>query len=239
MSATETTLSRPIAETGGFPRIAVAIQHVESRAHLLPRLYEALGAPPLPLPGEWAAFGVVTGDEAKRDPWTTYMDCLSFAEICADGADATHLVIVQDDALLVPSFYERLLDHVAERPLDVLCCYVPNQPAYMARVVHQAFSAGRRFADLPGGMFVPLVCTCWPVATAADCLIWEEGQATARQRRCDDAQVARYLARRKQFAVGIVPSLADHDELTPSTLGLGRYRRHAAIVAPAAYTPRP
>lgn len=225
-------LRSPALREGESPRIAVVIQHVESRRHLLPRLYEALGTPLLP--GEWAAFGITTGDQEARDPWATYKECLSFADHAAHAEGATHLVIVQDDALLVPRFYERLAEHVAERPDDVLCCYVPAQPAYMARVVHAAHGAGRRFAALPGGMFTPLVCTCWPVLDAADCLIWEEAQVTARHRRCDDAQVARWLSRRRRFAQAIVPSLADHDEVTPSTLGLGRYRRHAAIVAASA-----
>lgn len=217
-------------QPGESPRIAVAIQHVETRAHLLPRLWEQLGGDAHLPSSAWAGAKVVHGDLEARNPWATYQAALAFNDHLPD---ATHLLIVQDDALLVPRFHERLAEHVALKPDDVLCCYVPNQPAYMARAVHAAFGMGRRFAQLPNGMFCPLVCTCWPLDDAADVLVWEDTVEHSRQRRCDDAQISRWLRRRRRFALGIVPSLADHDEVTPSTLGLGRYRRHAAIVAGA------
>ena len=226
MNALRSILPRRVLGEGESPRIAVAIQHVESREALVPRLWEQLGQ-------GWLSKTVVTGDEAARNPWATYQECLRVAA----EPDATHLLIVQDDALLVPRFFERLAWHVALRPIEVLCCYTPNQPTYMARAIHAAHGMGRPFAQLPNGMFCPLVCTLWPVDDAADVLWWEETEAHSRQRRCDDAQVARWLRRRRRFALGITPSLADHDEVTPSTLGLGRYRRHAAIMAPVEWAP--
>jgi hypothetical protein len=200
------------------PRIAVAIQHVPARAHLLPRLEEALDAP-------FAV--VVTGDPELRDPWATYQQCLT---VGAD-ADFTHLLVIQDDALPVARFGERVAAAVAERPGELLCLYVPERPAYMGRAMQVAHQMGERFATIPGGMFTPLVAAVWPVWLAAECLAWVEATPTSRSRRCDDAPVARFLRTKRYRPLGVVPSLVEHDELTPSTLGLGRYPRHAAIMA--------
>lgn len=214
------------------PSIAVCVQHVASRAHLLPRLLDALALVGRPhervTPWDYK-HAIVEGDPALRDPWATYQACLGWA-IGMPGL--THLLVIQDDALPVSRFYERVATAVAERPGELLCLYVPERPAYMGRAMHVAQQAGERFAQIPGGMFVPLVAAVWPVWMAEECLAWVASTPTTRSRRCDDAQVARFMRTRRYRALGVVPSLVEHDELTPSTLGLGRYPRHAAIMAP-------
>lgn len=239
------------------PRLAAIVQHVASRAHLLPRLAAALGtqvheAPPLMQgsppghyfgSGDWKSVALITGDPAKRDPWATYQSCLGMVEhscVFGDGCDdphcdeegSTHLLVIQDDALPVGRLYERLVPLVAERPGELLCLYVPERPTYMGRAMHVAHQKQERFAPIPGGMFIPLVATVWPVWMAYECLAWVEATPTSKSRRCDDAQVARFMRTKRYQALGVVPSLVEHDELTPSTLGLGRYPRHAAIMAP-------
>jgi hypothetical protein len=216
----------------------VAIQHVPVRGHLLPRLLAALGA------DGWHARHVVA-DSGDQNPWTTYRACLELAAGFRAGVgapapartrerfgdSATHLLVVQDDALPVERFRERCYEAVRRRPADLICLYVPEHPAYMGRAIKAAALPGGGFAQLPNGMFCPLVCTVWPVADAQDVLGWWEAQPSGlAHKRCDDAQVARWLRKRKRFALGTAPCLADHDETTPSTLGLGRYRRHAALL---------
>lgn len=211
------------------PHVAVVVQHVPPRGHLLPRLREALGTPTVP--GAWAAYGEVHGDPELRDPWATYQECLRFADHVEHNCAATHLLVIQDDALPVSRFYERVVTAVAAHPGELLCLYVPEHPAYMNRAMLIAREAGRDATVIPGGMFVPLVAAVWPVWMAEECLVWVDTTPTTKSRRCDDAQVARFLRRRRYPALGVVPSLVDHDELTPSTLGLGRYKRHAAMLA--------
>jgi hypothetical protein len=236
------------------PRIAVTVQHVASRAHLLPRLASLLGCTLRQAPeagifdgtyfhpiDPWVSVALVTGDPAKRDPWATYQSCLGMTRLsCAfggcddpdcDDPRATHLLVIQDDALPVPHLYSRLAPLVAERPGDLLCLYVPERPTYMGRAMQIAHAKQERFAPIPGGMFVPLVAAVWPVWLAEECLEWVDRTPTTRTRRCDDAQVARFLSRKRYQPYGVVPSLVEHDESTPSTLGLGRYPRHAAIMA--------
>lgn len=203
----------------------MAIQHVESRERLLPRLVGALGA------GWHGDAQVVAGREEAKSPWETYRDCLALCEEHA-AVGFTHLLVMQDDALPVPRFRERTLEHVTERPADLLCLYTPMFPSYMGRVAHAAYGRGQRFAQLPTGMFTPLVATLWPVMDALDVLAWWENEYRGRRpRRCDDALVAQWLRARRRFAQAVVPCLADHDEAVPSTLGLGRYRRSAAVLA--------
>lgn len=201
------------------PRIAVAIQHVASRDHLLPRLLDELACP----------LTVINGDFDARNPWETYRRCLAVQEDWPPG-EPTHLVVIQDDALLASRFMARLSEYVVEKPGDLLCLYVPELPVYMGRAMHIAHAAGERFAIIPGGMFTPLVAACWPVWMAQECLAWAETTPTSVSRRCDDAQVARFMRTRRYRPLGVVPSLVDHDEQTPSTLGLGRYKRSAAVL---------
>jgi hypothetical protein len=210
-------------------RVAVVVQHVPARAHLLPRLWGAMGTPKMP--GAWAALGVTEGDPELRNPWTTYQECLRFASVVERLDGATHLLVVQDDALPVGNFHARVVEAVRERPGDLLCLYVPEKPTFMGRAMQVAHQKGERFAVIPGGMFTPLVAAVWPVWMAAECVAWAETTPTSRSRRCDDAQVARFMRTKKYRPVGVVPSLVEHDEATPSTLGLGRYPRHAAILA--------
>lgn len=206
------------------PTIAVAIQHVPARAHLLPRLMEGLGGM-----DAWGwRIATVQGDLALRDPWATYQACLGWA---TGMLGLTHLLIIQDDALPVPRFHERVTEAVRSHPGELLCLYVPEHPAYMGRSMLVARQAGRDATVIPGGMFVPLVAAVWPVWMAEECLAWIEVTPMTRSRRCDDAQVARFMRRHRYQALGVVPSLVDHDELTPSTLGLGRYKRHAMMLA--------
>lgn len=223
-------LVHPDLAAGEPPRIACVVQHTASRAHLLGRLVTSLGD------GWHGDVQIVEGDE-PGNPWTTYRACLDLANAWSldEQADApTHMLVVQDDVLPVERLAERTTELVARRPVDVLCLYTPQNPAYMGRAIHAAFGHGHDFATLPTGMFTPVVATLWPLADAQDILVWWETAALARQRRSDDAQVARWLRARRRFALAAVPCLVDHDESEPSTLGLGRYRRHAALMAPQA-----
>jgi hypothetical protein len=201
------------------PRIGLAIQHAHSRAHLLPRLRAAVGE-------EWASQLLVVADMTLRSPWETYQRCL----LDAAQPKLTHLLVIQDDALPVADFHERTLAAVQERPGELLCLYVPALPSYMGRAMLVAQQKGEAFASIPGGMFTPLVAAVWPVALALECAAWAASSESSRVRRCDDAQVARFLRTKRYRPLGTVPSLVEHDEATPSTLGLGRYKRTAAIL---------
>jgi hypothetical protein len=225
-------MKRPLNDAGwtpgDSPRIAVVIQHTAARAHLLPRLLDALGA------GWHGDPQVVEGSE-PGNPWTTYRACLDLANefTLADPDAPTHLLIIQDDALPVARFRERVVESIALRPTDVVCLYVPQNPVYMGRVIHAAFGRGNRHAQLPTGLFTPLVAAVYPLALAADVLVWWETAHQPRHRRCDDAQIARWLRARRRLAQAAVPCLVEHDEATPSLLGLGRYKRTAALLASA------
>lgn len=199
----------------------MTIQHVPPRAHLLPRLFSALGP-------DWLYLTAIIGDPELRNPWTTYRECLRIGS--AESVGASHLLVIQDDALPVERFHERLAPLVAERPGELLCLYVPALPAYMGREMHRAHLAGLAFTTIPGGMFTPLVAAVWPVWLAEDCLAWSDKTPSSTSRRCDDAQVARFLRTKRLRPTAVVPSLVEHDEQTPSTIGLGRYKRSAAIL---------
>lgn len=210
--------------------IGVAIQHVPTRAHLLPRLMESLGGM-----DAWGwKVATVEGDPALRDAWGTYRACLAWGAHTAWGTGMpglTHLLVIQDDALPVPRFAERVHAAVTGKPGDLLCLYVPEHPGYMGRAIRTAVARTEAYAPIPGGMFVPLVAAVWPVWMAEECLAWTLTDKMTHHKRCDDAQVARFMRRRSYRPLGVAPSLVDHDEATPSTLGLGRYPRHAALLA--------
>lgn len=196
--------------------VSVAIMTVPSRRRLRARLERRL-EPLEPV--------VVVDEDESGDTWAIYRRCLVEAQA------GSHRLVVQDDALLVDGFVDRLLAVLEEKPTRVVCLYTPALPSLFGRPMLQAANQGAPFVELATrSMFLPLVCTAWPVDLAADFAAWP-GHARLRASRADDARAASWLAATRRQAVACVPCIADHDETQPSALhNGGRYSRRAAIL---------
>lgn len=193
-------------------KLQVVVQHHPARAALVGPLLRRCprGTVLIPDPDP---------DSAVRSPLRTYRACLE-----AVRQDATHLVVIQDDAMPVDRFSSRLRVAVEERPADVLVLFMPGAGAHrgaMLRAAHQ----GQRWTRVPR-TWLPLVAVAWPVELAADFLRWMNGNgyADTNRHRADDGVAGRWAAKRRVTAWATVPSLVQHPDTSPSLIG----RRHAS-----------
>ena len=149
-------------------------------------------------------------ESVPPDPWANYRQCLDY-----DG-DASHLLIVQDDALPVPGFADAIQAIAAKNPDSPVCLFVGSLPASTAVRVRRA-KPDVRYVPLVPSSFVPLVCVLWPTHIARSFLEWSK--TAPRMTRADDGNASRWLrATRQQFLVA-VPSIVQHDDGEPSVKG--------------------
>lgn len=147
--------------------------------------------------------------------------------------DATHLLIVQDDALLCDDFARRALEAVTARPDALLALFTPGFP-FMARRIEQQRRLGEAFAVLPPAAFTPLVAQIYPRAHVDGLLAYSDGSRWPRATRmgtADDAIVAGYVRANRLAVVATVPSLVEHMDEVPSIAKpshrQGKHRRAA------------
>ena len=153
---------------------------------------------------------VLLHDSEPRDPWANYRQCLDYR------GDASHILIVQDDAIPCEGF-AAAVGQVAERwPDTPVCLFLGAFPASTAARVRRA-KPDVRYVALGPSSFVPLVCVLWPTHVARSFHAWSS--AARGMTRADDGNAARWMkATRTQIMVS-VPSLVEHDDYTPSVKG--------------------
>ena len=153
---------------------------------------------------------VLVHESDPPNPWENYRRCLDYQ------GDASHLLIVQDDAIPAPGF-SAAVEKIAERhPDDPVCLFLGAFPASTATLVRRA-KPTVRYVPLTQSSFMPLVCVLWPVAVARSFLTWSEG--SRRMTRADDGNAARWLRATRQQVWVSVPSLVQHDDGQPSVKG--------------------
>jgi hypothetical protein len=187
------------------PRIAVRIQHHPSRAELLPDLIRRLDGLP--------DVEVVTDPGGKRpDPWRCYRLCLR-----AMPDRATHLLVIQDDALPVDEFADRCRRAVEARPRDMLALFVPGF-GFMLRRLRADAKDGEPFVPLPRAAFVPVVALVIPRLHVEGLLAFTDPESwpTPRLGTADDAILEAYRRQAKAQIMATVPCLVDHDDGVPS-----------------------
>lgn len=186
--------------------LSVAIQTHPLRSGLAASLAEEVGAE------------VVLDPEpdGPRSPWRCYREALS-----TSPADATHRVIVQDDATVCRSFRAALDLVVAARPEHLIALYVGGMPRRSAQAVMSACEAGETFAVMPAhDVWVPAVALVWPTSVIADVLAYTEG--VSAKVTADDSVIARAVRSLRLPYVATVPSLVEHLDNVPSVAHVGR-----------------
>lgn len=207
-----------LAAVGDGVKPSICIQHHPSRAALLPPLLAML-----------PDVEVVTDPEpdAHPCPLRCYLECLA-----RTPEDATHRVVIQDDAILCDSFMPRMMAVLAERPDALVPLFVPGSSPHLGQV-NAARAKGEDWAWLIPA-WVPTVALAWPADLAARFWEVEMGKrgTLAGQRRCgDDGPVGSWVQRTKP-RVNVwapLPSLVDHPDVVESLIG----RKAAAGKNPA------
>jgi hypothetical protein len=199
-------------------RLSVCVQHHPARAHLLADLLTALGE---------AEVVIDPNPESRvRSAFRCYLECLR-----RTPADATHRLIVQDDAMPCDDFRQRVEAVIAERPDVLIPLFVPHTAELCRRVI-QARDRGERWARMPI-MWLPTVALVWPVEHAHAYLAFAEEKWDPERQRGDDSPVGVWRARSKVEAWAPVPSLVEHPDVEPSIFrrGKGQAGRNKARIA--------
>jgi hypothetical protein len=140
----------------------------------------------------------------------------------SDLPDKGHVVIIQDDAQPVPGFASGVTQIGQTHPDTPVCLYLARFPRDTKPRVDQAMKMGRRYIRLSQRSFMPIVAVLWPVAKLREFEEWgNENPHLPGQRepRSDDAMAGRWKMITRQEVLVTVPSLVEHPDQVPSTIG--------------------
>jgi hypothetical protein len=154
-------------------------------------------------------------DSRLVSPFRCYMECLARIP-----DDATHHLIVQDDALPCSNFRTRAEARISEHP-DVLMPLFVAKAGENGRVYHKAADRGEKGVWLPPTTWCPTVALCWPVEQARAYREFAVAKWGPRQQG-DDSPVGIWRARTKARAWAPIPSLVEHPDVEPSLFRKGK-----------------
>lgn len=153
-------------------------------------------------------------DNPIRHPWRTYRHLLETAD-----PEATHISVIQDDAIVCGRYAEAVELAVAARPDRILVFFVGGNPRPHALAVLNACRADRPWAELGLGPWLPVVANVWPREIAQELLDWDASHTWPPKFISDDERCGRFVQWRKINALASVPSLVEHPDVAVSLLG--------------------
>lgn len=132
---------------------------------------------------------------------------------------ASHLCVIQDDALPCDGFVAGAAAAIAARPDNPIAFFTPRQPPDMAYKVKCAVQREETFVELPTRRWAPVVALSWPRELVPEFLAFVEEQKWPAQFGADDEAVGHFLRRRGTALYATVPSLVEHPDVVPSLVG--------------------
>jgi hypothetical protein len=187
-------------------KIAYRVQNVAGRDAALKRLL-----PLLPRTVEI----MVDMEVGRPSPWRGYHRCLQ-----NPPKNATHLCIIQDDALPCEGFTTKLEEAVTEKPDDVLSLFVGGLPGQTRRNFWQAMKAGSRWTPVYFREIHHVVALCWPIPLVHEILAWYETAKVPGPKPplSDDAVVGYWARTQRKLFQATVPCLVQHPDDFPSVV---------------------
>ena len=190
------------------PKVSVRIQAHPTRKHLLPSLLSGLD----PLHTE-----VSLHSSDPPNPWEGYKKAI------ADPPDCTHLLVIQEDALVCRNF-PLAVTKIAEAKSDPVALFLAWLPKNVAVDAFRASIAGERYIRYrPSSKFCPVVAILWPVEALERFKAWAAGAPLPGRPTpaSDDAIVGEWLKRNQKTETiwCSVPSLVEHPDMTESVKG--------------------
>lgn len=204
-------------------KLATIVQHHPAREHLLEDLLARL-----------PAGAIVVTDPAPDDPISNPMRCYR-ACIEQIPADATHALIVQDDAIPHNDFPTVVGRCVEARPDRIIAYFVASHPVRGARKMLEAYGAGAAWSELFSTEFLPVIATSWPADLAREFLAWSDAHGRPGS-RSDDGQAGRFIRNRSIRPLATIPSLVEHPDVERSLIGkramAGKNPARVALIPP-------
>jgi hypothetical protein len=159
----------------------------------------------------------VVTDELSSDPnpWRGFLSCLQ-----DPPPEATHLLVIQDDAVPCANFATAVERAVADKPENVLSLFVGGLRNRTRRDFHLALKNRQRWMPVYFRDIHHVVCTVWPVALAVSFLEWTEKAKIpgARPIRSDDMVVGFWARTTRNHVWATVPCLVEHPDDVPSLI---------------------
>lgn len=132
--------------------------------------------------------------------------------------DATHLLVIQDDAWPCDGFHDRAAAVIAEHPATTLAFFTPGF-SHITRAVNVYRKAGANVMPHRGNTFVPMVAIAYPAEIPRGILEWEPTKKhSAAVVKHDDGMVASFMCRHRKQVLVTLPSLVQHLNLEPSMM---------------------
>jgi hypothetical protein len=140
----------------------------------------------------------------------------------ADLPDCSHMVILQDDVLLAGNFAIGVRQIADAQPNDPVCLFLSRLPRDVSAQADRAYKQNRRYVRVNWRSFLPIVAVLWPRAKLVEFREWAEsnpGLPGQREPRSDDAMGGRWKMLTRQTVWATVPSIVQHPDQEPSTIG--------------------
>lgn len=192
------------------PRILVRVQHHPSRAELIPPLLKRL---------KGLKVEVVEHGSDPPSPWAGYRKCLD--ELSRRW---THLLVIQDDTVPADNFAAALRQIAAKQPTHPVCLFLGRLPRDASTKAERALKMNRRYVGLSWRSFLPVVATLWPLERVLNFRDWADLNTRlpgtgATEPRSDDAMAGRWKMINRANVLACVPSIVQHPDQVPSTIG--------------------
>jgi hypothetical protein len=116
------------------------------------------------------------------------------------------------------------IQRIAERnPRNVVCLYIGGIPMHTRRFLLAAGKAGERYCQVHRSDWMPVVAVLWPREKAEHFRDWMDRHMhrgpRARPQRSDDEWAGRWMRSTRQDVYATIPSLFEHPDDVPSTIG--------------------
>lgn len=146
------------------------------------------------------------------------------------------MVIVQDDVQLSDGFVPAVKQIARTHPDVPVCLFLGRLPSDVAKLSTRAMKYGQRYVRVSRRSFLPVVAMLWPKPKLLEFVEWaDEHPFGTREIRSDDAYGGRWKMVTNQTVLACVPSIVEHPDVEPSTIGKqpqwGAHGRNAAHFA--------
>lgn len=200
--------------------IAVRVQSHPSRRECRERLLASL---------DGLLVQVVEDNSQPPNPWHGYQKCLS------DLRGYSHVLVIQDDALVCRNFAAAVSQIVAARPKDIVSLFVGGLRNRTTQHFNMALGRGDRYSEVYFRDIHHVVAVLWPAPLAKVFLDWSRTHAVPGmpRPRSDDAVFGAWARTTRSNVLCTVPSLVEHPDDVKSTVGLrarsGKDRGRVAV----------
>jgi hypothetical protein len=132
------------------------------------------------------------------------------------------MLILQDDVTLAANFAASVTRIAGANPERPVCLFLARLPRDASSKAERAMKQNVRYVPISLRSFLPIVAVLWPRAKLLEFSEWADanpGLPGQREPRSDDAMAGRWKMLKRQHVVACVPSIVEHPDVEPSTVG--------------------